>query len=66
MPKDRIPGKDISGMSFNKKDLDIAKLKLAIAKRNFKYIDSYKTLAHDPFPTIKELRLPDESLLPHK
>jgi hypothetical protein len=60
MSKDWIPGRVISGYTFQKKDFDTAKLKLAIVKRNFKFIAFYETLSKDPCSTIKELRLPDE------
>lgn len=60
MSKDRIPGRVISGYTFQEKDFEIAKLKLAIAKRNFKFIAFYQSLSKDPFSIIKELRLPDE------
>jgi hypothetical protein len=56
-----IPGRVISGYTFQEKDFEIAKLKLAIVKRNFKFIAFYETLSKDPYSIIKELRLPDES-----
>lgn len=61
MVKSSIPGRVISGNTFKKKDYDIAELKMAIVKRNFKFIDFFETLLTDPHSVIKELRLPDES-----
>ncbi|OGP49562.1 MAG: hypothetical protein A2Y79_10965 [Deltaproteobacteria bacterium RBG_13_43_22] len=61
MSKSWIPDQVISGYTFKEKDFEIAKLKLAIVKRNFRFIDFYETLSKDPNSTIKELRLPDES-----
>jgi hypothetical protein len=56
-----LPGQVISGLTFNKKDFDIAKLKLAIVKRNFNFIEFYEDLSNDPYTIIPEFRLPDES-----
>jgi hypothetical protein len=56
-----IPGRVISGNIFNRKDYEIAKLKLAIVKRNFRFIDFLESLSKDPHSVIKELRLPNES-----
>jgi len=61
MSKDWIPGRVISGYTFKKKDFNIPKLKLAIVKRNFKFIGFYESLSKDPYSIIRELRLQDES-----
>jgi hypothetical protein len=56
-----LPGRVISGFTFKKEDFARAKLKLAIIKRNFKFIEFYEDLLKDPYSIISEFRLPDES-----
>ncbi len=61
MSKSWVPGRVISGYTFKKEDFNIARLKLAIVKRNFRFIDFYETLSKNPYSIIKELRSPEES-----
>ena len=56
-----LPGRTISGLTFDEDDFKIAKLKLAIVKRNFRFLDFYEALSKDPYSLITEFRLPDES-----
>jgi hypothetical protein len=55
-----LPGRVISGFTFEEEDFARAKLKLAIVKRNFNFIEFYEDLSKDPYKIIPELRLPDE------
>jgi hypothetical protein len=56
LPIKWAPGRVISGYTFNQEDINMAKLKLAIVKRNFNFIDFYEKLSKDPYSIISEFQ----------